>query len=166
MLIDIIPPVKKLPIQKILLFSVFLNFGFCLFSHADDSFTFGGAKGAEVMSLWKEGKKSEAEGAVHRWMDEKKKSPEPWVFAAILEFEKEKYKHCVSYCDKAIEKGPQTAQAYYWKGRALEALKKYLEAANEYRAALVIQKDYSDASVRLKGVQIILDGNSSQPTGK
>jgi len=124
---------------------------------------FGGSKGAEVMRLLKSGKRGEVEDLIHQWMKEEKQSASPWVYAGILKFEEKKYKSCLSYCEKAIDKAPQTAQAYYWRGRAYEELNKYLDAENEYQAALIADPDYAEAKLRLSGVEALLGG---APSGK
>ena len=56
-------------------------------------------------------------------------------------FEKKSYKKCITVCDKILDREPRMAEAFYWKGRALEAQKKPLEAANEYQAAVRARAD-------------------------
>jgi tetratricopeptide (TPR) repeat protein len=122
---------------------------------------FGGAKGTEIISLWKSGEKKEAKKLVNRWMDEDEKSAVPLVFSAILKFEEEEYKGCLSYTKKAIERDPHLAEAYFWRGRAYEAMGKYLEADNEYRAALAANKEFAEAQIRLNQVEAFMAGGAS-----
>ncbi|MCB4756474.1 MAG: tetratricopeptide repeat protein [Elusimicrobia bacterium] len=99
----------------------------------------------EIRQLLQAGKTSKAQKELDRWMGQDKKSPEPWVLAGTLQFEKKKYKKCLSFCAKALSKSPQCAEAYFWRGRAYEALGKTLEALNEYRAAVKAKPGYSEA---------------------
>lgn len=102
------------------------------------------AKLLEGESIYKS-KPRKLDSYISRWMKEDKASAFPLVLSAYVNFQEKHFKKCVSLCDKAIDKQPDCADAYYWKGRALEAMKKPLEAASEYRTAMAAQKDFSDA---------------------
>jgi tetratricopeptide (TPR) repeat protein len=81
-------------------------------------------------------------------------------------FEKKSYKKCISICDKILDQDPRSADAYFWKGRALEAQKKPLEAANEYQAAILARDNFTEARDGLTRVSSLL-GNTppAEPAG-
>jgi len=107
----------------------------------------------EIRNLWRSGKKSKAEKLIAKWSQEPKRPAKPWVVAASLQFEDKRYKKCLSLAEKALKISPQEAEAYYWRGRAYEAMKNLLDAANEYRAAVLAAPDYADAKDALQRVQ-------------
>jgi tetratricopeptide (TPR) repeat protein len=86
---------------------------------------------------------------VDRWKSEDKKSPWPWILAGRFQFEEKRFKKGLSLLNTALEKSPQAAQAYYWRGRCYEAQGKDLDAANEYRAAIISQESYPEAQQAL-----------------
>ncbi len=114
------------------------------------------SKAQQIDALWEAGKKSAAKKEVERWMSEEKKSPWPWVQAGSISFREKKYKKALSYLKDALEKSPQCADAYYWRGRTYEEQKKPLDAANEYRAALIAQDKFQEAQEGLDRVLIQL----------
>ncbi len=75
---------------------------------------------------------------------------------AQMFFEKKSYKKCISLCDKVLDKDPSVADAYYWKARALEAQEKPLDAANEYKAALIARAEFPEARDGLARVTSLL----------
>jgi Tfp pilus assembly protein PilF len=75
-----------------------------------------------------------------------------FVAKAQSAFNDKAYKKCISYSKKALDRAPQTPEAYYWKARGFEAIGKPLEAANEYRAALLAKKGYTEAQDGLNRV--------------
>jgi len=115
----------------------------------------------EIDGLWDSNKKSEAEKALDKWMSEEKKSPYPWVEAGKLRFEEKKYKRALSSLQTALDKSPQCAEAYYWRGRSFEAMNKPMDAANEYRAAVLAQEKYVEAQEALTRVTTLLDSSNS-----
>jgi tetratricopeptide (TPR) repeat protein len=112
---------------------------------------------AEIEALLVQGKKKEAQKKITQWMDKEKDSPWPWVMEARMEYENKNFKRSKTLADKALNKAPDCGEAYYWKGRALEALKKNLEAANEYRAAIIGPHKYPDAQKDLDRVLVTLE---------
>lgn len=106
----------------------------------------------EIQALWDAGKKSKAEKLIDAWKKEEKDSPWPWVQEAALSVQEKKYKRALSLTKAALEKAPQCAEAYYWRGRSYEAMKQYLDAANEYRAALMGESQLSEAQEGLDRV--------------
>jgi tetratricopeptide (TPR) repeat protein len=113
-------------------------------------------KAAEINSLWEQGQKSKAKKSLSAWMDAEKNSPWPWVQAARISFDEKKYKRSLSYLKTALEKSPQCADAYYWRGRNYEEQKKPMDAANEYRAALLAQEKFEAAQEGLNRVLALL----------
>lgn len=111
----------------------------------------------EIVKLWENSQRGEAHKRVDHWMKEEKPSPFPWVAAARLKFLEGKYKAALSLAQDAINKSPSCAQAYYWRGRAYEAMKKPLDAGNEYRAAMIADKGYLEAQDGLKRVEALLE---------
>ncbi len=75
---------------------------------------------------------------------------------AQMFFEKKSYKKVITVCDRILDKDPRSADAYYWKGRALEAQSKPLDAANEYKAALIAREEFPEARDGLSRVSSIL----------
>lgn len=112
---------------------------------------------SEIESLWQAGKTSQAERELGRWMKQEKKSPWPWVQSASLKYRQKKYKRALSDANAALEKDPNCAEAFYWRGKSYEEQKKPLEAANEYRAALMAQEQFVDAQEALNRVLALLD---------
>lgn len=90
-----------------------------------------------------------------------KDSPRPWVEVGIKRFQEKKYKGALSALKTALDKSPLCAEAYYWRGRSFEAMNKPLDAANEYRAALLAQEKYQEAQEALARVQLLLDSSDS-----
>ena len=116
-----------------------------------------------IYKLWEEGSKREAFKNAKNWMKEEKGSSFPKVVMASLYFQKGKYKKCLRLCKKAIKKSPQIGEAYFWRGRAYEALKKPMEAANEYRAALYAKQEFYPAQEGLDRVLAKLNEGVSEP---
>lgn len=104
-----------------------------------------------------------AERDVKSWMKAEEKAPWPWVAEARLSFHDKKYKRCLSQAEKALERAPQNAAAYYWRGRCFEAKGNTLDAANEYRAALKAEAAYPEAHEGLARIQAGLDGAHALP---
>ncbi len=97
---------------------------------------------AHVMSIqtaWESGDEKGAKADIRRWMKSDDKSAWPWVAGANIKFHEKKYGGCISMADGALKRDPNSADAYYWRGRCLESKGKVLEAANEYGAALEAQ---------------------------
>jgi tetratricopeptide (TPR) repeat protein len=115
------------------------------------------SKAGEIRALWEANKKNEAERMLQDWIKKEQKSPDPLVTSASLRYAEGRYKKTLMLTEKALVKFPQSAEAYYWRGRAFEAQNKLLEAVNEYRAALLINKDYSDAQAGLNRVLLKTD---------
>ncbi len=86
------------------------------------------------------------------WIKKEKKSPWPWVISAQLSFNEKKYRRCLTHAQKALDLSPQCADAYFLRGRALEETHKFLDAANEYRAALLVDRSFTEAQVALDRV--------------
>ena len=116
----------------------------------------------EILALYDSGKKRKAFRAVNEWIKQEKKKPAPYVTAAHLYFKSGKPKKCLKYAKKALKKMPQHAVAFYWKGRAYEALDKPMEAANEYQAALFAREEYRKAKEGLDRVLALLNGEGGQ----
>ncbi len=110
----------------------------------------------EIESLWDAGNKSRANRVLNSWMKQEKHSPYPWVESAALRFREKKYKNALALSKEALEKSPQCAEAYYWRGRSYEAMNKPLDAANEYRAALLAKAKYEEAQEGLDRVSAVL----------
>lgn len=91
----------------------------------------------EIERLWAEGRTRDALRRVKEWRKKERESPWPWVVEGELFFRQQRYKKAVRRLDRALELAPQMAEAYYWRGRAYEAMGKPLDAANEYRAAMM-----------------------------
>lgn len=68
----------------------------------------------------------------------------------------QQYDSASFYFSKAIQQYPQYYQAYYNRGLAHESLNKRKEAEADYRSALAIQPDYTDAA---KSLNRVLNGN-------
>ena len=107
---------------------------------------------ADIEQLWEEHKRSQAERRLDEWKKAEKNSPLPWILEARFEHDLGHYKKAISLCDKALEKSSLSAEAFYWKGKSLESLNKFLEAANEYRAALLARAEYAEAQAGLDRV--------------
>ncbi len=114
----------------------------------------------EIEALWQQGKKGQAERRLDKWMKEDKKSPWPWVQSAVLQHRNKKYKKSLSTLEDALEKSPNCAEAYYWRGKNYEALNKPMDAANEYRAALMAEEKFNDAQEALNRVLTQLGSSS------
>jgi tetratricopeptide (TPR) repeat protein len=84
-----------------------------------------------------------------------------FVARAQKAFETKHYKKCVALTEKALDREPSLADAYYWKGRGLEAMGKTLEAANEYHAALLARPDFAEAREGLTRVSTALGTTDS-----
>lgn len=117
----------------------------------------------EILKLWEADQKSAALKQLSQWKRADKKTAGPWVLSAHIAFEQKKYKKCLNYAETALGKSPQTAEAYYWRGRAFEAMSKWMDAANEYRAALLVDPNYSQAMELLNRVNSQLGSASTQP---
>jgi predicted Zn-dependent protease len=104
-----------------------------------------------------------AEKDVKSWMKAEEKAPWPWVAEARLSFHEKKYKRCLSQAEEALERAPQNAAAYYWRGRCFEAKGNTLDAANEYRAALKAEAAYPEAHEGLARIQAGLDASGAAP---
>jgi tetratricopeptide (TPR) repeat protein len=121
---------------------------------------------AEILQLWNSGEKSDALKRLEEWKRSDKKSPEPWVTAAQIAFSEKKYKRCLSYAKKALDRSAESAEGYYWRGRAFEAMENWLDAGNEYRAALLANPSFSPAKESLDRVDpqlgVSVRGNSQQ----
>jgi len=114
----------------------------------------------EIRTLWAEGKKAQAEKKLDSWKVSNKKSPAPLILEAEFRYQEKRYSKCLSATERAIDKFPKSADAYYWRGKAFEALNKPMEAANEYQAALMAKTTRPDARESLARVLAQL-GNSS-----
>jgi len=106
----------------------------------------------EIEALWQDGKKAEAEHELSQWMKQEKHSPWPWVQAAIFHYEGKKYNKSLSDLKTALDNDPHCAEAYFWRGKNFEAQKKPMDAANEYRAALMVEEKFNDAQEALNRV--------------
>ena len=106
----------------------------------------------DIESLWDSGNKSEARQLLEKWMRDEKSSPWPLVQSAALQYRQKKYKSSLATLKKALEKSPQCAEAYYWRGKNFEAQNKPLDAANEYRAAVIAEQSYLEAQEALTRV--------------
>jgi len=69
----------------------------------------------------------------------------------FLEY-KVQYDSSAYYFTKAIQQYPQYYQAYYNRGLSYESLNKRKEAESDYRMALSIQPDYTDAAISLNRI--------------
>jgi tetratricopeptide (TPR) repeat protein len=118
-------------------------------------------RAAEIQRLWESHQERKAFGELKKWMKEDKESPFPWVLAAQLWYREGRYKKTISMGDAALGKSPKCAAAYYWRGRAFESLKKPLDAANEYRAALIAQPGFAQARQALDVVLVQLGSTAS-----
>ena len=96
-----------------------------------------------------------AERYVKQWM-KSDKSAWPLVAAGRLAYHEQQLKKGLSYLKQALSKSSQCAPAYYWRGRIYEAQQKPVEAANEYRAALLSDEPYAPAQQDLSRVQASL----------
>ena len=110
----------------------------------------------QILQLWNSNQKSQALRQIDRWKSQDKKSPEPWIAAANIAFEQKKYKRCLSMGEKALDKSSQAAAAYYWRGRAFEAMANWLDAGNEYRAALLADPNFPMAKESLDRIGLHL----------
>jgi uncharacterized protein HemY len=110
-------------------------------------------KADEIEKLYQANEKRKAEKVLDKWMQDEKNSPWPWVESGSLRFREKKYKKALKILKTALDKSPQCAEAYYWRGRSYEAMNKPLDAANEYRAALLAKDQYADAQEALTRVQ-------------
>ncbi len=155
--------------RKILIFSIFQLVWIVPLSHAEPVASsnepyFVGTEGSEIRQLWDSGDKKAAEKRLRDWEDRDEKSGEPLVMAAIFQFEKKEFKKCLSLCEKALSRSPQLAEAYYWRGRAYEALDKPVEALNEYRAAVLAKGTFPAAEERIARVDAM--GKALDDSGK
>ncbi|OVE76964.1 hypothetical protein BVX98_03950 [bacterium F11] len=112
----------------------------------------------QIYRFWEVKNKQKAFHEVRSWMKDEKTSPYPWLVGATLHFQEKRYKKCLKYCKKALKKKTQIGEVYFWRGRAYEALKKPMEAANEYRAALYAKQEFQPAQERLDRVLAQLEG--------
>lgn len=112
----------------------------------------------EVIALWENGQKKQAKILLKEWKQKDQVTPDPLVTEAQIMFLEGKYKTCLRMGKKILKKYPEAAGAFYWRGRAYEALENMLEAANEYRAAIKAEKDYESAQQRLEQVLVKLEG--------
>jgi tetratricopeptide (TPR) repeat protein len=65
-----------------------------------------------------------------------------------------KYEDAITVLDKAVTLQHDFDEGYYWRGRCLEKLNKPNDAVEEYKMALQLTPDYTDASdalTRLSG---------------
>lgn len=69
----------------------------------------------------------------------------------FLEY-KQQYDSAAYYFTNAIQQYPQYYQAYYNRGLSYESLNKRKEAEADYRMALSIQPDYTDAAISLNRI--------------
>jgi tetratricopeptide (TPR) repeat protein len=97
-------------------------------------------------------------------MKSEENAPGPWLAAARISFHEKKYKRCLSQAEDALERSPQNAEAYYWRGRCYEAKGNPLEAANEYKAALKAEAAHPQAHEGLSRIQANLGGTDAAPT--
>jgi tetratricopeptide (TPR) repeat protein len=117
----------------------------------------------EIEKLWDSKEKKKAESLLDEWMKKEKDAAGPWVMSAKLRLKEGRAKKSLSLCDTALKKSPQEAEAYFIKGKAYESLGKPLEAANEYRAALIARADYAEAKQALDKILAQL-GTPSEDT--
>ncbi|MFN0117979.1 MAG: tetratricopeptide repeat protein [Elusimicrobiota bacterium] len=78
---------------------------------------------------------TQARKAIKSWQDKDPKASTPWVFLAEVEYHEKNLKKTISAAQKALDRNPMSAEAYYWKGMALSGQGKHLEAINELKAA-------------------------------
>jgi predicted Zn-dependent protease len=109
------------------------------------------------------GDKRGAQRDARAWLKAEPKSPWPRVASACLAFHQKKYNRCLSLAAKALDRGPQNADAYYWRGRCFEAKGNALDAANEYRAALQAEAAYPPAHEGLARVEPSLESSDALP---
>jgi tetratricopeptide (TPR) repeat protein len=93
-----------------------------------------------------------ADRFVQDWIKAEPKSPWPLVGAARVAYQQKRFKKGLSFVNKALNKWPQCSPAYFWRGRLYEALQRPLDAANEYRAALLSDDPYPAAQPELDRV--------------
>jgi predicted Zn-dependent protease len=108
---------------------------------------------AQIEKRYMDGERREAHRDADRWIKAEPKQPWPRAAAACLAFHDKKYKRCLSYAQAAIDRGPQNAEGYFWRGRCWEARGNTLEAANEYRAALKAEAAHPQAQQGLARLQ-------------
>jgi uncharacterized protein HemY len=106
----------------------------------------------EMENLLAENDLRGAERYVDEWMEQEKKSAWSLIAAGRLAYQNRQFKKGLSYLKQALAKAPQSATAYYWRGRIYEAMMKPVDAANEYRAALLATEPYTEAQPDLDRV--------------
>lgn len=114
----------------------------------------------EIRQLWTEGKKSEAQGKISEWIKKEKKNVLPWVLKTEFAFKDGRYKQALSLAEKALSKFPPDERLYFLRGQSYEALKNPMDAANEYRAALLLNKSNAEAQMALNKLMVTLDPSS------
>ncbi|MCG3206172.1 MAG: hypothetical protein KCHDKBKB_02899 [Elusimicrobia bacterium] len=142
------------PIQKLVMVLFFISSSGFVF--AREGGLESNPKSIEIETLWEQGQISQAQRLLDKWKQEEKQSPLPWVQAASLSIRKKNFSRSVSNLKTALEKSPQCADAYYWRGRTFEAQNKPMEAANEYRAALIADENFQEAQEALTRVLALL----------
>jgi tetratricopeptide (TPR) repeat protein len=114
---------------------------------------------ADIRNLIGDKKYSDAEKKIQAWIKSDKKADIPWLLLAESSFARNNFKKTLSYSTKALDRNSENALAYFMRGRSYENLKEWMEAANEYRAALLIHPDMTEATEGLNRVK----GNLSVP---
>lgn len=114
----------------------------------------------EIEALWQEGRKADAEKRLAKWLKAEKTSPWPLVQSAVLLYREKRYKKSNAVLSDALERSPNCAEAYFWRGKNYEALNKPMEAANEYRAALMAEEKFYDAQEALNRVLTLLGSST------
>jgi tetratricopeptide (TPR) repeat protein len=106
----------------------------------------------ELENLLAQNDRKGAEHLVDGWLKAEPKSPWPLVAEARLAYHEKRFKNGLAFVNKALTKWPQCSPAYFWRGRLYEALQRPLDAANEYRAALLSDDPYPAAQPELDRV--------------
>src|SRR3954468_3888014 len=112
---------------------LFLSFAFAALAFAEPKAAVS-PKPADRLASVASLSPKKAKKEIKKWVKAEPKSPWPWVAQADLQLREKRYNKCLSSTNTALERGPQTADAYYLRGRCYEGKGKALDAANEYRA--------------------------------
>ncbi len=110
-------------------------------------------RGKEIRSLIDQERVAEASKVAHQWIHDEKKADQPWAYLAEIAHGKKQYKKAILLAGKALKQNAENGHAYYWRGRSYESQKNWLEAANEYRAALLANSKLFEATAGLNRVQ-------------
>lgn len=99
----------------------------------------------EIVVVWNRGGHDEARRRAKEWRKANKKDVSAWLISAEVAIWSGDPKKALKFGKKALSLAPHSAEAYAVRGRAFEALEKPLEAANEYRAALLAESQFPPA---------------------